>query len=331
MTLTTEFSDVHVKASLTGCRFTLSTEGTFSRLSETQEQYIDECLCKEENGNVFYRKIVPVKTVPSSSSEAAFTPSSSSEEPKSSSSSVKVITPSEAKTGALLDQRDGREYRTVTIGSQTWMAENLAYVELQKTAVLDSSSFCADNDPENCEKYGRLYLWSAAMDSVGKFSNEGKGCGTGSEQCPIKFKEVANVRGICPEGWVLPTVEDFEELFRNIGGTEVSQYPEWENVEEKLKSDSLWKDYEEKSGNGTNDYGFNVLPVGRAVFFDNDPSSRYYLTVHSYDFGEVSFFWTTYHYNAFVANTAGFRSYHETADIIGNDMEGFNPVRCIKK
>ncbi len=62
----------------------------------------------------------------------------------------------------FVDARDSQEYRMVTIGEQTWMAENLNYAYTQKTAKLDSSSFCYDNDPANCEMYGRLYTWSAA-------------------------------------------------------------------------------------------------------------------------------------------------------------------------
>ena len=63
----------------------------------------------------------------------------------------------------MKDDRDGQTYKTVKIGSQWWMAENLNYAYLQPTASEDSSSFCYNNLPENCEKYGRLYLWSAMI------------------------------------------------------------------------------------------------------------------------------------------------------------------------
>ena len=80
--------------------------------------------------------------------------------------------------GTLTDKRDGKVYKTVKIGFNWWMAENLNYAYLQPTGGLDSSSFCYKDSAEYCEKYGRLYLWSAAMDSV------------------------------CPEGWHIPSLEE---------------------------------------------------------------------------------------------------------------------------
>ena len=77
----------------------------------------------------------------------------------SSSSSIKVI------YGEMTDERDGQVYKTVYVESidRTWMIQNLNYAYLQPTAELDSSSWCQNDDPENCEKDGRLYIWSAAM------------------------------------------------------------------------------------------------------------------------------------------------------------------------
>ena len=99
----------------------------------------------------------------------------------------------------MVDDRDGQIYKTVEIGEQTWMAENLNYAYLSLESDSDSLSFCYDNDPLNCSKYGRLYRWSAAMDSAGMFSTTGKGCGY-SVCLPT-----GNVRGVCPEGWHLPS------------------------------------------------------------------------------------------------------------------------------
>ncbi len=150
-------------------------------------------------------------------------------------------------TGTFTDPRDGQTYRTVKIGNQTWMAENLNYRYLGPTDDLDSSSFCYDDDPANCETYGRLYLWSAAMDSAGIIEgNTANGCGYNSECSPS-----GNVRGVCPQGWHLPSDwDEFETLFEAVGGQEVAGA--------MLKSTSGWN----SNGDGTDAYGFSAFPAG---------------------------------------------------------------------
>ena len=143
----------------------------------------------------------------SSSSTESQLSSSLLKENSSSSSSLNVV------FGEMTDERDGRVYKTITIdGKATWMAENLNYAYLQPTSTLDSSSWCYKNEPDSCTKYGRLYIWSAVMDSAGLFSDDTKGCGYYADEekwyeCPIS----SNVRGICPEYWHVPTAEEFLE------------------------------------------------------------------------------------------------------------------------
>ena len=149
--------------------------------------------------------------------------------------------------GTLTDERDGQQYKTVKIGSQNWMAENLNYAYLQPTATEDSSSFCYDGLSDNCDKYGRLYLWSAAMDSAGLISNQGKGCGS---KIPCDHPE--QVQGVCPKGWHLPSQEEWGALLDFIGGRGNG------NDIKLLKSVEGWT----VGGNGSNSYGFNALPAG---------------------------------------------------------------------
>lgn len=158
---------------------------------------------------------------------------------------VDLVTPCKTETednceyGELLDTRDGQTYKTVKIGDQVWMAENLNYKV--------DSSWCGGGGGENegdCTKYGRLYTWAVA---VGKSEDE---CGYG-KTCGLSGK----VRGVCPEGWHLPDTTEWIKLFTAVGGNSTAG--------KKLKSQSGWKDDNDgTSGNGTDAYGFSAFPVG---------------------------------------------------------------------
>ena len=156
--------------------------------------------------------------------------------------------------GTLTDARDGQTYKTVTIGDQVWMAENLNYAYTDVPYgydgyTSDSTSWCHKNEPENCTKYGRLYTWAAAMDSVGMWSINGKGCGY-TNTCSPTYP----VRGVCPEGWHLPSITEFETLFTAVRVKS--------SAGKALKSTSGWNEYEGESGNGTDAFGFSALPAG---------------------------------------------------------------------
>ena len=179
--------------------------------------------------------------------------------------------------GSMTDSRDGQVYRTVTIGSQTWMAENLNYRYTQGTAEQDSSSFCYKQDLDSCAKYGRYYLWSAAMDSAGIFSEDGLGCGDSVSCTPAE-----RVRGVCPEGWHLPDVLDWKVLLDAMGGPY--------DAAPVLKSTEGWKEdiYDVGNSNGTDDYGFSLWPTGFITCLK---------TVREYNSnlwnGEMAFLWTS--------------------------------------
>lgn len=204
--------------------------------------------------------------------------------------------------GKLKDERDGQEYKTMTIGSQTWMTENLNYRYKSKTSSLDSSSFCYNDSTKYCEKYGRLYLWSAAMDSSAVFSKSGEGCGSGNA-CKPKYP----VRGICPEGWHLPTKDEWKQLFSAVGGEK--------NAGVTLKSTSGWA----SDGNGTNIPSFNILPAGFRGNFGDCSYETYYADL-----------WTSTEDNETYAYFVGLDHNDNDADIDnGMKLYGFS-VRCVK-
>ena len=103
--------------------------------------------------------------------------------------------------GVLVDSRDGRSYKTVQVGSETWMAENLKYSDSSATKNLKGQSWCYDNDESNCEVFGRMYNWFAAMDM------------TAAEVEAVKDElSTKTNRGICPEGWHLPKESEMQEF-----------------------------------------------------------------------------------------------------------------------
>ncbi|MDR2591325.1 MAG: fibrobacter succinogenes major paralogous domain-containing protein [Chitinispirillales bacterium] len=89
-----------------------------------------------------------------------------------------------SSSSSLNDSRDGQKYRTVKIGNQVWMAENLRFKI--------GDSWCYENSEDNCKKYGRLYDWNMA--------------------------KIA-----CPKGWHLPSDDEWEELITVVGSSEAGK------------------------------------------------------------------------------------------------------------
>ncbi len=194
--------------------------------------------------------------------------SSSSGEVTSSSSSVKVISPSSSSLGKanwaylnpnisygeFTDDRDGQVYKTVKIGTQTWMAENLNYADSIVSPVLENNnSRCFKDSADNCTKYGRLYTWAAAIDSVSLYNDKGIDCGYG-KTCILPD----TVYGICPEGWHLPMPEEWSTLYifvqsdKNLGLKTVGNY---------LKTQGWWES-SSSAPLGSDTYGFSALQAG---------------------------------------------------------------------
>ena len=194
--------------------------------------------------------------------------------------------------GFLTDERDGQTYKIVKIGEQWWMVDNLNI----KTE--NSYRFYWDDFRKDDIGYGRLYTWSAAMDSEGRWSADGKGCGVGSSSCP----STGSVRGVCPSGWHLPSKTEFEILIESIGGPSMGK---------KLKSIEM-KD-------GLDVYGFCALPDGKT-----DRSGKF-------SWRSSVFFWTSTEDDASLAYDM-FLGYDDMSDhgLFRNDKDEALSVRCIK-
>lgn len=139
--------------------------------------------------------------------------------------------------GRILDSRDGKTYRTVRIGAQTWMAENLNWA---------GSGVCYANSPDSCAKYGRLYTWPQVMDSSSS-----------------SLASPSGVKGICPTGWHVPSDAEWQSLEGAIGMSASNvAATRYRGTTEgtKLKSTLGWDNL-----NGTDAYGFRVLPAGYRV------------------------------------------------------------------
>jgi len=149
------------------------------------------------------------------------------------------------------------------------MAENLNFKYNYNTAI----SMCYDNYAKNCVSYGRLYTWSAAMDSAGVFSQNALGCGRNAE-CSASGK----VRGVCPEGWHLPDSTEILALLKYMECEKDETLTNAYNCASRLKSTSGWN-----GGEGTDDYGFTALAAG-----------IYISSLYEFDFqGYQTAFWSS--------------------------------------
>lgn len=102
--------------------------------------------------------------------------------------------------GVIIDARDSKRYRTVTIDGRTWMAENLNFSDESYNPLLKGNTRCYDNNETYCEVMGRLYNRAAALnDQKCAF---GGSCAMGS----------GNIQGACPAGWHVPSLAEARSL-----------------------------------------------------------------------------------------------------------------------
>jgi uncharacterized protein (TIGR02145 family) len=169
----------------------------------------------------------------------------------------------------LVDSRDGRTYGTVRVAGRLWMAENLDF----DTAV-GALSWCPGGVAGNCSTRGRLYSWRIAM----------RGDSTLPTQCDVHLD---SSKSVCPAGWHLPSVAEWQALFDSLGGSDHAGLV--------LKSTSGWDpSIAGASGSGLDSVGFDALPAG----YRTDGSQGYGYYGHAgdtsayFEQGSTAAFWT---------------------------------------
>ncbi len=197
-------------------------------------------------------------------------------------------------TGTMTDTRDGKVYKTVVIGTQTWMAENLNVSTFRNGDPISEAktkeewelagkegkpAWCYyDNNSEYGENLGKLYNWYSVNDS----------------------------RGLAPIGWHVPENDEWDLLTDYLGGNEVAG--------NKMKSTNGWS-----KRNGTNISGFSGLPVGgRGYEGTFDGTTRY------------GFWWTSTEYNSGGAWDRSLNSSNGKVYRYYNYKAVGLPVRCVR-
>jgi uncharacterized protein (TIGR02145 family) len=181
----------------------------------------------------------------------------------------------------------GKVYNTVLIGTQCWFRENLDV----GTMVLGSQNqtnngslekYCYNNDTLNCNTYGGLYQWNEAM----------------------QYVATQGAQGICPPGWHLPTMAEFQALSNAVGGDG--------NALKAIGQGT-------GGGAGTNTSGFSALLAGWR-----------YGDANFYDLGFWAYIWSSTPYTGPYAGSVNLNRSQASIELIGYSRAiGFS-VRCLK-
>lgn len=187
----------HLWADVNDCKYKLGVEDDYQFnyfVANHPERTFDECYCKLEDSVAYYRNAD--LNAPEENSSSSVLSSSSSQSAESSSSSngnaVDAKSSSSAETESSSSKLVLVTDEFVKIGTQEWMTRNLD--------IAVEGSRCYNDDPDNCEKYGRIYTWAQAMAIDLKYDREELGF------------LITPYRGICPEGSHLPTDGEWTEL-----------------------------------------------------------------------------------------------------------------------
>jgi uncharacterized protein (TIGR02145 family) len=186
-----------------------------------------------------------------------------------------IVFNSDTTTCPIAVDIEGNKYKTVKIGNQCWMAENLKTTKDPDGYPLTDGAFAGnisgnpvaeyywifDNMPSYVPIYGLLYTWNAVMDSAASSNSVPSG-----------------VQGVCPAGWHLPSIAEWDTLATYINddnGGNYLQTPnanngfDWDSIGGHLKSNLLWG-INWPHGDGLDSYGFNARPAGYRGSLGND-------------------------------------------------------------
>jgi len=173
-------------------------------------------------------------------------------------------------------------YKTIEIGTQTWMAENLNFTPTAGKSRCyaqgngnGGDTWLAPDKPAdqalikaNCDKYGRLYDWATAMTIPSSCNNS---------SCASRIQK--KHQGICPNGWHIPDTLEWNTLRKFI---EDEIFDNWEDVDfgwdvgTKLKAATGWKE-SSTSDKGVDGYGFAAIGSGYCVSCESlSDASGYY-------------------------------------------------------
>jgi uncharacterized protein (TIGR02145 family) len=192
--------------------------------------------------------------------------------------------------GSLVDARDGQTYRTIAIGSDVWIADNLNIGSMITTGNYASNNgiiekHCLDNNPALCNEFGGFYERSEAIGWVPHPSGEG-------------------VQGICPFGWHVATQIEYLDLFTQVSA-------QYELV-----------DICEQGGMGADLVGFAAKLAGSqgwGAFGGTSTTAKFWTSTHSSG---------DYNYNVLLQNTgATFASAIQTG---ANPWANTMSVRCVQ-
>ncbi len=206
----------------------------------------------------------------------------------------------------VLKDIDGNVYKTVKIGDPEWMTENLKVTHYRKGdeipnitddsvwSGLSTRAYCVyDNNESNADVYGYLYNWYAVDDS----------------------------RGLAPEGWHVPTDDDWKELEMYLGMRQEEvddMFDRGTDEGDKLKEagNANWESFNTGT---TNESGFTALPGGSRSH--NNTYAR---------LGSFTYFWSSSEYNSNSAWDSNLRATRSGINrLTFNKKDGFS-VRCVR-